>query len=110
MNPKVLRGKVLAIVAAAYPTPVLDSRIRLTLDDLEIGQEAEQLRGILRYLQDQGYVRTERDWSDVEGDIVRVWLEGKGLALIRGDVAADDWIDPRGYESVARMPHIRKRG
>ena len=110
MNPKLTRGRILACCAAAYPTPTTDITIRLQLDDLAVGEGEEQLGGMLCYLRDEEYVRLEQDYSEVQGEFTRIWLTGKGLALVRGDLPVDSWIDPRGYEAVGRMDHIRKKG
>lgn len=108
MNLSFVRGKVIGILGAPHPEPVMDSRIRVSLEDLTIGQADSELRDILSYLTEAGYVQTEDDYDEAEGSFQRVFLTGKGVALIRGDVS-DDWIDPRAYAAVARMEKFRRQ-
>jgi hypothetical protein len=110
-NPKEIRGLIVGVLAAAYPTPVTDRRVFLTLDKLEFDTPKEQLRGYLMYLRDAGYIELEQDFDELTGDFARAWLTGKGLQLVRGEREADSFVDPKGYERPATdNPALRKRG
>jgi len=110
MNPRLVRGQILAVAWDANPKPVTDREIFFALDDGEFDVERKELREHLRYLEEAGYVRTELDYkAALGGDFSRVWLTGKGIQLLRGERETDAFVDPRGYEDAVRLKSPARR-
>lgn len=110
MNPRLVRGQILAVAWDANPKPVTDREIFFALDDGEFDVERKVLREHLRYLEEAGYVRTELDFQTSQGgEFSRVWLTGKGLQLLRGEREPDPLVDSRGYADAVRLKSPARR-
>jgi hypothetical protein len=98
VSPKLVRGRIVGMLAADYPKWSTAEILYLALDEIEYDTPRSRLREHLNYLRERGFVAVDEGYSDqAKAEFCRVRLSAKGKALVDGDCEPDGFVDPRGY-------------